>query len=41
MILRVPADKFQAVVDALAKQLGKDMPKTTFADVAGVDEAVE
>ncbi|MCV7230512.1 ATP-dependent zinc metalloprotease FtsH [Mycolicibacterium komossense] len=24
-----------------AKQLGKDMPKTTFADVAGVDEAVE
>jgi cell division protease FtsH len=24
-----------------AKQLGKDMPKTTFADVAGADEAVE
>ena len=24
-----------------AKQLSKDMPKTTFADVAGVDEAVE
>ena len=24
-----------------AKQLNKDMPKTTFADVAGVDEAVE
>jgi len=24
-----------------AKQLGKDMPSTTFADVAGVDEAVE
>ncbi len=24
-----------------AKLLGKDMPKTTFADVAGVDEAVE
>ncbi len=24
-----------------AKQLGKDMPKTTFADVAGCDEAVE
>jgi len=24
-----------------AKMLGKDMPKTTFADVAGVDEAVE
>src|SRR5271163_3472747 len=24
-----------------AKQLTKDMPKTTFADVAGVDEAVE
>ena len=24
-----------------AKQLGKDLPKTTFADVAGVDEAVE
>jgi cell division protease FtsH len=24
-----------------AKPLGKDMPKTTFADVAGVDEAVE
>lgn len=24
-----------------AKQLGKDMPTTTFADVAGVDEAVE
>ncbi|MFO7166299.1 MAG: ATP-dependent metallopeptidase FtsH/Yme1/Tma family protein, partial [Mycolicibacterium hassiacum] len=26
---------------ARAKQLTKDMPKTTFADVAGVDEAVE
>src|ERR1700755_665764 len=26
---------------ARAKQLGKDMPKPTFADVAGVDEAVE
>ncbi|GFG54551.1 ATP-dependent zinc metalloprotease FtsH [Mycolicibacterium agri] len=26
---------------ARAKQLSKDMPKTTFADVAGVDEAVE
>ncbi|MFD1048021.1 hypothetical protein ACFQ1S_22010, partial [Kibdelosporangium lantanae] len=25
----------------LAKQLSKDMPKTTFADVAGADEAVE
>ena len=24
-----------------AKQLSKDMPKTTFADVAGADEAVE
>ena len=24
-----------------AKQLAKDMPKTTFADVAGADEAVE
>src|SRR6267154_1491034 len=24
-----------------AKQLSKDMPKTTFGDVAGVDEAVE
>ncbi len=26
---------------AATQQLSKDMPKTTFADVAGVDEAVD